>query len=113
MTKKLRIILVSIVAIIALLVSYTVIANKTPTEEENKSDLTLWERVDYMDSLRDLKAECADNLNIQDSAKFLMWETWYCDSWDEEILSLREQINLMQKKDYETARGLIKSRQAQ
>ena len=112
MTKKTRIILVGIVAILALLISYTVWANKTAEEEINKSE-TLWQLVDKMDSLRDLKAECADNLWIKDSAKFLMWETWYCDSWDTEIIELRDQISEFQKKDYEKAQGLIKSRKAQ
>jgi hypothetical protein len=60
-----------------------------------------------MDSLRDLKAECADNLWIADSAKFLQGYTWYCDSRDAEIIELRNQINQLQKKDYE---GLVKSR---
>jgi hypothetical protein len=112
MTKKTRIILVSIVAILALLISYTVWANKTAEEENNKPE-TIWSLVDKMDSLRDLKAECADNLWIKDSAKFLMWETWYCDSWDTEIIELRDQISEFQKKDYEKAQGLIKSRKAQ
>lgn len=110
MTKKLRIILVTIVAILTLLISYTVWSNNLPQEE---SDLSLGQLVDKMDWLRDLKAECADNLWITDSAKFLMGETWYCDSWDAEIIELRKQIENYQKKDYETARGLIKSRKAQ
>lgn len=110
MTKKQWIILVTIVAILTLLISYTVWSNNLPHEETNVS---LWYLVDEMNWLRDLKGECADNLNITDSAKFLMGETWYCDSWDEEIIELRNQINSMQKKDYETARGLLKSRQAQ
>ncbi len=106
MTKKTLKIVVSIVAFIALFIALVVRANKTPTQEINKAE-TLWQLVDKMDSLRDLKAECADNLWIADSAKFLKWMTWYCDSWDTEIIELRNQINKMQKKDYE---GLIKSR---
>ena len=112
MTKKLRITLGTIVAIIILTVVYSVQLNNLPQEENNEPE-TIWQLVDKMDSLRDLKAECADNLNITDSAKFLMGETWYCDSWDTEIIELRDQISLLSKKDYETARGLIKSRQAQ
>jgi len=102
MTKKTLKIVVSIVAFIALVVR----ANKTPAQEINKSE-TLWQLVDKMDSLRDLKNECANNLWIKDSAKFLQGYTWYCDSRDAEIIELRNQINKMQKKDYE---GLIKSR---
>jgi hypothetical protein len=60
-----------------------------------------------MDSLRDLKAECANNLNIVDSAKFLKGYTGYCDSRDAEIIELRNQINQLSKKDYE---GLVQSR---
>ena len=75
-------------------------ANKTPTQEINKAE-TVWQLVDKMDSLRDLKAECADNLNIADSARFLKGMTWYCDSWDEEIISLRNQISELSKKSYE------------
>ena len=64
-------------------------ANKTLQQEINK--LKHFDSlVDKMDSLRDLKAECADNLWIADSAKFLKWMTWYCDSWDAEIIELRE-----------------------
>ena len=106
MTKKTLKIVVSIVAFIALFIALVVRANKTPTQEINKPE-TLWQLVDKMDSLRDLKAECADNLWIKDSAKFLQGYTWYCDSWDAEIIELRNQINQLQKKDYE---GLIKSR---
>lgn len=106
MTKKTLKIVVSIVAFIALFIALVVRANKTPTQQINKAE-TLWQLVDKMDSLRDLKAECADNLWIKDSAKFLQGYTWYCDSRDAEIIELRNQINKMQKKDYE---GLIKSR---
>lgn len=106
MTKKTLKIVVSIVAFIALFIALVVRANKTPTQEINKAE-TLWQLVDKMDALRDLKAECADNLWIKDSAKFLQGYTWYCDSWDAEIIELRNQINKMQKKDYE---GLVKSR---
>ena len=106
MTKKTLKIVVSIVAFIALFIALVVRANKTPTQQINKAE-TLWQLVDKMDSLRDLKNECANNLWIADSAKFLQGYTWYCDSRDAEIIELRNQINKMQKKDYE---GLIKSR---
>ena len=82
--------------VIALTVAVVVLA--LPSE---KSEPTLWSLVDQMDALRDLKAECADNLGIKDSAKFLKWMTWYCDSWDAEIIELRNIINEKQKKDYE------------
>lgn len=106
MTKKTLKIVVSIVAFIALFIALVVRANKTPTQEINKAE-TLWQLVDKMDSLRDLKEECANNLWIKDSAKFLQGYTWYCDSRDAEIIELRNQINQLQKKDYE---GLVKSR---
>lgn len=106
MTKKTLKIVVSIVAFIALFIALVVRANKTPTQQINKAE-TLWQLVDKMDSLRDLKNECANNLWIKDSAKFLQGYTWYCDSRDAEIIELRNQINQLQKKDYE---GLIKSR---
>ena len=106
MTKNILKIIGTIVVFIALFIALVVRANKTPTQEINKSE-TLWQLVDKMDSLRDLKEECANNLWIKDSAKFLQGYTWYCDSWDAEIIELRNQINKMQKKDYE---GLVKSR---
>ena len=106
MTKKTLKIVVSIVAFIALFIALVVRANKTPTQEINKSE-TVWQLVDKMDALRDLKNECANNLWIKDSAKFLQGYTWYCDSRDAEIIELRNQINQLQKKDYE---GLVKSR---
>jgi peptidoglycan hydrolase CwlO-like protein len=98
--KLLWVILITIVAVLILLTAYTVGANKTTDKEINKAE-SLWQLVDKMDSLRDLKAECADNLWIADSAKFLKWMTWYCDSWDEEIISLRNQISELSKKSYE------------
>ena len=100
MTKKTLKIVVSIVAFIALFIALVVRANKTPTQEINKAE-TLWQLVDKMDSLRDLKNECANNLWIKDSAKFLQGYTWYCDSWDAEIIELREKINQLSKKSYE------------
>ena len=106
MTKKTLKIVVSIVAFIALFIALVVRANKTPNQQINKAE-TLWQLVDKMDALRDLKNECANNLWIKDSAKFLQGYTWYCDSRDAEIIELRNQINKLQKKDYE---GLIKSR---
>lgn len=100
MTKKTLKIVVSIVAFIALFIALVVRANKTPTQKINKAE-TLWQLVDKMDSLRDLKEECADNLWIADSAKFLKGMTWYCDSWDAEIIELREKVNQLSKKSYE------------
>lgn len=105
--KLLWVILISIVAILILLTAYTAWTNKTLAEEKNKSDLTLGQMVDYMNELRDLKEECANNLWIADSARFLQGYTWYCDSWDAEIIELREKINQISKKDYE---GLIQNR---
>ena len=98
--KLIGVILITIVAVLILITAYTVWANKTAIEENNKAE-TLWQLVDKMDSLRDLKQECADSLWIKDSAHFLRWDTWYCDSWDNEIIELRNQINQLQKKDYE------------
>ena len=40
------------------------------TAQENKSQ-TIGQLTTQMDELRNLKAECADNLGIADSAKFL------------------------------------------
>ena len=104
--KLVGVILITIVAVLILVTAYTAWANKTAEEEINKSE-TIWSLVDKMDSLRDLKAECADNLWIKDSAKFLQGYTWYCDSRDAEIIELRNQINSLSKKDYE---GLIQNR---
>lgn len=96
MTKNIIKLWAIILWIIALTVAVVVIA--TPKEEQVR---TLWTLVDEMDALRDLKEECANNLSISDSAKFLKGYTWYCDSWDNEIIELRNQINELSKKDYE------------
>lgn len=95
MTKNIIKLWAIILWIIALTVAVVVIA--TPKEQVR----TLWTLVDEMDALRDLKEECANNLWIKDSAKFLQGYTWYCDSWDNEIVELRNQINELSKKDYE------------
>lgn len=101
MTKKQRIILGTTVLTLWILITYWVLANNTPQTTDNK---TLWDLVNEMDWLRSLKEECANNLWIKDSAKFLKWMSWYCDSWDKEIMNLRNQINQLQKKDYEGLR---------
>ena len=100
MTKNILKIIGTIVAIIILTVAITVWSNNLPPQQNNEA-VTIWQLVDKMDSLRDLKEECVNNLNIVDSAKFLKGYTWYCDSWDAEIIELRDQISLMSKKDYE------------
>lgn len=96
MTKRILKIWAISLWVIALTVAVVVMA--LPSEQKEP---TLWSLVDQMDALRDLKEECANNLGIKDSAKFLKWMTWYCDSWDAEIIELRNQINEKQKKDYE------------
>lgn len=101
MTKKQRKILGGIVIIIALILMMVAQSNKIPQE---KSEASLWDLVNRMDWLRSLKEECVNNLNIVDSAKFLDGNTGYCDNWDAEIIELRNQINLMSKKDYEGLR---------
>jgi uncharacterized protein YpmB len=102
MTRKLikiiGIILITIVAVLILITAYTVWANKTAVEENDKS---VWALMNEYDWLRTLKQECADNLWIKDSAKFLQGYTWYCDSRDNEIIELRNQISELSKKDYE------------
>ena len=100
MTRKQRITIGTIVIIVALMFTLIAHSNKIPQQENNKPE-TIWQLVDKMDSLRSLKEECVNNLNIVDSAKFLKGYTWYCDSWDAEIIELRDQISLMSKKDYE------------
>lgn len=100
MTKKQRKILGGIVIIIAIIMFMIAQSNKIPQKENNEA-VTVWQLMDKMDSLRSLKEECVNNLNIVDSAKFLKGYSGYCDSWDAEITELRDQISLMSKKDYE------------
>ena len=103
MTKKQRVILIGIVAVIAILFTLVAQSNKIPQSENSKPE-TVGQLMDKMDSLRTLKEECVNNLNIADSARFLRWETGCCDSWDAEITELRDQISVMSKKDYEGLR---------
>lgn len=103
MTKKTIKTIVLIVAFIALFIALVVRANNIPSKEVNKPE-TIWSLVDKMDSLRDLKEECANGLWIKDSAHFLRGDSWYCDSWDNEIIELRNQISELWKKDYEGLR---------
>ena len=107
MTKKILkiwgVILVSIVAVIALLITLNVYSSNTPQEE---SDLSLWALVNEMDWLRTIKQECLDNLNYLDTIKQAKWYTWYCDSRDEQIKWLRAEINRLQHKDYEDLKDL-------
>lgn len=101
MTKKQRLMLGSTVLVLTLAITVWVFAKDTQPKETDKS---IWTLVNEYDWLRNLKQECADNLGIKDSAKFLKWYTWYCDSWDEEIINLRNQINTLSHKDYEGLR---------
>ena len=103
MTKKQRVILICIVAVLAILFTLTAQSTDTPQSEKNEA-VTVWQLMDKMDSLRTLKEECVNNLNIADSARFLRGETGYCDSRDAEITELRDQISVMSKKDYEGLR---------
>ena len=99
--SKIRIISIVIMAIVV--IAFILLVLFTPPKviaEENKSQ-TIWQLTTQMDELRNLKNECANNLGIKDSAHFLRWDTWYCDSWDNEIIELRNQINQLSKKDYE------------
>ena len=99
--KKIRIISIVIMAIVV--IAFILLVLFTPPKviaEENKSQ-TIWQLTTQMDELRTIKEECADNLWIADSARFLKGMTWYCDSWDEEIISLRNQISELSKKSYE------------
>ena len=99
--NKIRIVSIVIMAIVV--IAFILLILFTPPKaiaEENKSQ-TIWELTTQMDELRNLKSECADNLWIADSAKFLKWMTWYCDSWDAEIIELREKVNQLSKKSYE------------
>lgn len=98
MTKKQRLMLGSTVIICVLAITLWVFAKDTQPKENNKS---IWQLMNEMDWLRDLKQECADNLGIKDSAKFLKWYSGYCDSRDTQIKELRSQINELGKKDYE------------
>ena len=107
MTKKQRIFTVITVMISLTLITVGVRAYNTAPSTDNK---TVGQIIDEMNSLRDLKQECSDNLNIEDSAKFLQSMPWYCDSWDKEIEALRKQANTMQVKWYEKALGLAKDR---
>lgn len=107
MTKKQWIFTGTTVLISLILIGVGVRANNNAPSDNWK---TVGQIIDEMNSLRDLKQECSDNLNIVDSAKFLQGMTWYCDSWDEEIIALREEAKVMQEKGYEKARGLVKDR---
>ena len=101
MQKKLRVILLTIVIIILVLIGYNVYSNKIP---HNETSVSVWDLYNRMNWLRDLKEECVNNLDIIDSAKFLKWQSWYCDSRDAEIIELRNQISVESKKDYEGLR---------
>lgn len=94
-------ILGSIVIIIAILI--TAVAVVSSNAKANES-ITLWDLFNEMNWLRNLKEQCTNNLWIKDSAKFLRWDTWYCDERDEQIINLRNQINELWKKDYEGLR---------
>ena len=104
MTKKLRVMLVSFVIVIVLMIAYAMWTNNS---KENNSDKSLWNLVNEMNWLRDIKQECLDNLNYLDTIKQAKWYTWYCDSRDEEIKWLRTEINKLQHKDYEDLMGLM------
>ena len=101
MTKKQRLMLGSTVIICVLAITLWVFAKDTQPKENNKS---IWQLMNEMDWLRDLKEECANGLWIKDSAHFLRGDSWYCDSWDNEIIELRNQISELWKKDYEGLR---------
>lgn len=108
MTKKTAIISIITIVLWAGFIAYSVFANNTPTEKIE--DRSLWMVAEELNDLRTMKQECLDNLSYLDTIKQAKGYTWFCDSWDEEIISVREELKALQEKPYDKAVGLVQSR---
>lgn len=108
MTKKTAIISISTIVVCVSFIAYSVFANNTPTEKIE--DRSLWMVAEQLNDLRSMKQECLDNLDYLSTIKQAKGYTWYCDSWDENIISVREELKALQEKPYDKAVGLVQSR---
>lgn len=66
-----------------------------------------------LNSQRDLKQECLDNLTYEETRQALLGFTKPCVQYDERIMELKEQLDSYLVKDYMKPTGLSSSRQAQ
>ena len=62
---------------------------------------------------KDAKLECLNNLTYLESVQSALGYEKYCLEYDENIMALQEELDSVLAKDYETALGLVESRQAQ
>ena len=99
MTKKIIIWLIAVaillIAFFTLMISDLVKANGTSDSEA----IAKWEY--QMNELRKQKEKCFDDLTYKESIDAYKWFTKPCVQWDEEIMSIREEITTLKAKWYE------------
>ena len=73
----------------------------------------IWAIANELNHQRDLKQECLDNLNYDESRQAALWFTKPCVQYDEKIMELDARLDEFLIKDYMKPMGLPESRQAQ
>lgn len=66
----------------------------------NATAWRIWDLAEQINSLQDKKQDCYDNLNLQDTAVYLKWEWTFCFEWDDEIQSLRAELDELTDHSY-------------
>ena len=110
MKQNLFKILVAIVATFAILLiifgGWSAVRSAGATDE-------IWTIANELNLQRDLKQECLDNLNYEESRQSALGFTKPCVQYDEKIMELKAELDSYLIKDYMKPAGLAESRQAQ
>ena len=103
-------ILVAIVATFAILL---IIFGGWSAVRSANTDDEIWTIANELNRKRDLKQECLDNLNYEESRLSALGFTKPCVQYDEKIMELKAELDSYLIKDYMKPAGLLESRQAQ
>lgn len=98
---KQKIINISIITFITALLVLIIVCNATKASDSNR----VGELAREINELQNLKEQCYDNLSYQDSIKQYEWKEKFCYEWDEQIMSMREELDKLTTHSY---MGLIK-----
>lgn len=99
MNKK---IVISLIAIAIFLIAFFTLMITDLAKASDNTDsqrIAQWEY--QINELRKLKEKCFDDLTYKESIDAYKWFTKPCVQWDEEIMSIREEIAQLKTKWYE------------
>lgn len=105
MTKQTKLI---IIILIILLGIFWLLVYANQTKADDSDSRKIWDLEYQMNELRKQKEACFNNLSYSESIDAYNLVTKPCVEFDEQIMALREQADLLKSKDYEV--GLVQSR---